>query len=100
MAMPLGAAVGAGAAGLEILMDKTPMGSLGPVPQMFTAEPIPERIQYVGKALQANMTNLENYKFLLGGMLISAAPRIPVIRVLARPLDSAVRRLGKGKVSL
>lgn len=36
----------------------------------------------------------------LGGMLISASPRIPVIGIVARPVDRGLKRLTKGKWGL
>ena len=100
-AMPLGVAIGVGASGMEMLTEKMPDGTISVAEAVFYPYgSIGKKVSAVGSKLKVKSTQLDNYKWALGGILVSAAPRIPVLRVLARPVDSAVRRLGKGKVSL
>ena len=100
-AMPLGAAIGAGATGLEMLTEKMPDGSISVAEAVFYPYgSVGAKVSALGKKSLIKLKQPDNYKYALAGMLISAAPRVPIVRAVARPIDSAVRRLGKGKVSL
>lgn len=39
----------------------------------------------------------KNYYPLIGGVIISASPKLPLVRMLARPLDRAIKDFTKGK---
>ena len=51
-------------------------------------------------SLKANATNLSNYKFALGGALLSGSKGMPGIRLVAGPVDRAIRALTRGKWGL
>ena len=48
-------------------------------------------------SLVVNVKDPQRYKYGLAGMLISASKRIPVVNIIARPVDSGLKRLTKGK---
>jgi hypothetical protein len=42
----------------------------------------------------------KNAPMALGGIFVSMAPRLPLVKIIAKPADRVVRRFSKGKVSL
>jgi len=48
-------------------------------------------------ALKKNLTNLMNYVPLGVGIAASAAPRLPIIKHFAKPVDNAIKAFTRGK---
>ena len=99
-AMPLGASVGLGVSALEVATgtskySSSPLGYL-----LQPSVPMATRIANVSNSLKAEAVNFDNYKFGLAGVVLSASPKVPILRMAAKPVDRVVRRVSKGKVSL
>jgi hypothetical protein len=58
------------------------------------------RAEYALKGIKQNAMNLNNYKGLAVGFVVSAAKKIPVAEIAAKPVDRFIKRLTKGKVGL
>ena len=59
-----------------------------------------ERVLWIARSSAKEMMTPDTYTPVLMGALVSASPKIPLVRLVARPADKAIRRLSKGKVSL
>lgn len=59
-----------------------------------------EPIAATGRVLKTKLTELDNYKYLALGVGVSASKSIPVLRIVAKPVDRVIRKMSKGKVSL
>ena len=68
-------------------------GSLFEALKEMDVEKLTYRLPYVVK-------DTNTYKPLLVGMLVSAAPRIPIVGIVAKPADRGLKRLTKGKWGL
>lgn len=102
-ATPLGLGVGATVSGFEILMGKTDAGELGPLPRLvefFKSPSDPNQLVLLERSVKANMTDLDRYKGALFGAIVSASPKMPLVKIIAKPVDKSLRKLSKRKVSL
>lgn len=102
-AVPLGMGAGALVSGSKVLLAPNAAGS-GPVTYLMGAikagVPLGDALATTVDKFGVALTDLNKYYPALGGALVSASPKIPVLSLIARPADKAVRRLTKGKVSL
>jgi hypothetical protein len=100
---PMGIAIGAVYSGKRVLMDTTDGGQSGGLTYLLTnpyGQALPALLLGTFDRVFVNAKDLDRYYGLGGGALVSASPKIPLIRMFAKPVDKAVRRLSKGKVSL
>lgn len=51
-------------------------------------------------ALKKNVVDPQKYKYALAGALISASPRIPLVGIIAKPVDKGLKALSKKKWGL
>jgi len=89
----------------KILLDpKTEMhGSTASAVHWLVGEPnmaIPERISRASNVITQNLKDLDSYYPLIGGALITAAPRIPFVRMVAAPVNTQIRNMTKGRWGL
>ena len=97
-AKPLGLAGGAAIVGTEMLMKRNPTYH---APLDYVLNPdVPFDASNTVNSLVTNVKDVNRYKFGLYGMLISASPRIPIIGIVARPVNNGLKRLTKGKWGL
>jgi len=68
-------------------------GSMFDALKALNMQLVATRLPYVAK-------DPKNYMPILGGLLVSASPSLPLIKLVAKPMDRAVRKATKGKVSL
>jgi hypothetical protein len=61
---------------------------------------IADRFNNTLNAVKANAMKPEIYVPAVAGAAISAAPRIPIVRIVAKPLDKTIKGVTKGKVGL
>ena len=59
-----------------------------------------KRITYAGSAAWDNATHLSTYYPLGAGVFVSASPKIPIIKMGAKPLDNYLKRASHGKAGL
>jgi len=64
---------------------------------MDASQPVSARMKYAGSAFGHNMMEAETYKPVVLGCLISASPRLPIVGIVARPVDNAIVALTHGK---
>lgn len=64
---------------------------------MNQSQSLPNRFKYASSAVGANLKELDTYYPLIGGALITASKRIPLVGAVARPVDDAVARLTGGR---
>jgi hypothetical protein len=94
-ATPLGVTAGGAYGGMNALFVPA-AGTSGSMFDALKALNFPmaaKRVPYVVK-------DKDVYMPILGGLLVSAAPSLPLIKLVAKPMDRAVRKATKGKVSL
>lgn len=99
--VPLGAAGGMFLTGEKILFEKTVDGYISPVEALFYSGWTPaEKVSKSADRLASNAMDLKRYYPLVGGAVISSSKRMPLIGMVARPVDKMLKRLSKGKVGL
>lgn len=101
--IPLGASGGVALAGAHCVLDpSTGVGGSAPaINWMFDkSQTIPNRIKYATSAAVSNIATVETAVPIVGGAVISAAKRIPILKIVAKPVDNLFRALSKGKVGL
>jgi len=59
-----------------------------------------KRIQYAGSAMISNACDIMTYTPLAVGLVVSASPKIPVVRIVAKPLDKMLRGATHGHTGL
>lgn len=99
-AMPLGSTVGAIAYGAPIVLKAYAdfkANNLKALPQDMLYEAFGYNL--AGKELYLPKTT-QVVTPLIGGMIISAAPRLPIVKLVAKPVNRELKKLTKGKVSL
>lgn len=94
-ASPLGASGGLVLTGAEMVF-------IGPTDTAWSPFMAVKAGDYKGALdlLKRNAMTPDKYMPVLAGMLVSASPKIPLVRIIAKPLDETVRRASKGKVSM
>ena len=101
-AVPAGAAIGMAYSAKRLLIDNDNDGTSAPLTYLATnpyKQKLPALLQ--GTMARADtFARTDRYAGAVAGIVVSAAPKIPGVRVLAKPVDKAVRRVFKGKVSL
>lgn len=93
-ATPLGATAGAIGVGNDMLLVRNPV-YFDPVTYIKTGD-----FTSAMKSLVVNAKDMKRYKYGAFGLIISAAPKLPLVSLIAKPADKAIRRVSKGKVSL
>lgn len=76
-------AVGGGAPAVSWLMD--------------ASQPWENRLKYAGSSVVANLKSLDSYYPLGMGAAASIAPRVPLVRVVAGPIDRTIAKLSGNK---
>jgi len=99
---PVGVTGGAvGTVGSALLTPKTgKQGSTASALYWLTGEPkLPwnDRLKRAADVIGQNARDLNTYVPLGAGIAASAAPRIPIVKHLARPLNDAIRAFTRGK---
>lgn len=59
-----------------------------------------DKLTGAATAAQSVVLKPEVYYPAIGGAIISGSKRIPIIALVARPMDKALKKVSKGKVSL
>ncbi len=100
----MGATAGLVLTGAKVLLMKTDAGATGPLPYVPAAfkqkVPIGDIASGFADRLTANVVDYERAYPMIGGALLTASPRIPGIRMIAGPVNRAIKKATKGKVSL
>jgi hypothetical protein len=109
----LGTSVGAIDAAYSLFMKPAPahkqqVAPLGPSPVDFLiqkhiagyGDSIPAKLGDAFTALKDNARNLNSYKGLAAGFLVSQSKKIPIIEIVAKPLDRGIKRFTKGRLGL
>jgi hypothetical protein len=65
---------------------KNPLGEA-----MASGATLSDRIKYTGQSLMGNVT-VRNATPILAGAIISASPRIPIINMVAKPVDRELKK--------
>ena len=52
------------------------------------------------KSAKVNVTKIENYKYGLAGVAVSASKKVPLVRILARPVDKFIKGMTGGRWGL
>ena len=102
-AKPIGLSTGAAITGADVLLMPTSAGS-GPVTYVVKAfqsgVPLGDMLPALVTRSKASLTDTKKYMPFLAGAVITASPRIPIIGILAKPVDKGLKRLSKGKWGL
>lgn len=67
---------------------------------MDGSQSIPNRMKYAYSAMYGNAKELSTWTPLIGGAAISAAPRLPLIRIAAAPVNTQVKTFTRGRWGL
>ena len=67
---------------------------------MDKSQSMTNRVKYAGSCVKSNATDFGTYVPLGIGLLISASPKIPVVRIVAKPLDKMLRGATHGHTGL
>ena len=97
-AYPAGATGGLLLLGVKLMTERKTLAS--PLSQLTAKQPTGDKVKYFMQSLEDNATELDNYKIPLVMTGASAAPKLPVLKLAAKPIDKAIRRATRGKVSL
>jgi len=98
--------VGAGIAGTVYkIMFTTGPGAVGggapAISWLMDASQTPtNRVKYAVSSMGANLKQFDTYVPLIGGALVTAAPRIPIISMVAKPVDNMLAKMTHGKLRL
>ena len=101
--VPLGVSGGVALAGAHCVLDpSTGVGGNAPaINWVFDkSQTIPNRIKYATSAAVSNIATVETAVPIVGGAIVSAATKIPIIKIVAKPVDNLFKALSKGKVGL
>jgi hypothetical protein len=60
---------------------------------MDQSQTVPNRLKYATSAMFGNMKELNTYYPLIGGALLTAAPRIPIVKIVANPVNTLIRNM-------
>ena len=63
------------------------------------SQTVPRRVELALKAAAANAQDLETYIPIAAGAVASAAPRLPIVKHIAKPLDKMIKAHSHGKWS-
>lgn len=94
-ATPAGLAVGATASGMKAVFGTAE----GNVMSMYDTVKTKEWSKLDDRFINVAM-DFDTYKMALLGALVSASPRLPLVKIVASPINRQVKKLSKGKVSL
>jgi len=75
-------------------------GSSASTWMMDQSQKMSHRIKYAGACVKSNASDYGTYIPLGIGLLISASPKIPVVRIVAKPLDQMLRGATRGRTGL
>ena len=67
---------------------------------MDKSQTMTNRVKYAGNCVASNAKDFSTYFPLGVGLLISASPKIPVVKVVAKPLDKMLRNATHGHTGL
>lgn len=98
----VGAMAGIAGFGMNVLLgaETVPQGSTASAVHWLIGEPtmpIPERINRAKFVIVQNLKEPETYVPLVVGAVASAGKRIPVVRMVATPVDSAIAKFTRGR---
>lgn len=79
-------AVGGTAPAVNWLMDKS--------------QTVPNRLKYAFSAMEANAKEVTTWTPLVGGALITASPKIPLVRKIAAPVNTQLKTWSRGRMGL
>ena len=100
-AKPVGLAGGAALSGADMLTSVSEAGQISILEALtYPYANTTTRVKAIASKATYQVTQPGNYKYVLLGMLVSAAPRIPVVGIIAKPADRGLKRLTKGKWGL
>lgn len=102
--VPMGVTVGAMGFAANVLLSPGPgaVGGGAPALNWFldrSQTPI-TRLKYGTSSMMANLKEPNTYYPLVGGALISAAPRVPFVNKIANPVNSWLKTVSGGKLRL
>ena len=90
-----------GTAGSAALTQKTgKQGSTASALHWLVGEPkmpINERLSRAGDVLRQNATDPHTYVPLALGVGASIAPKVPIVKIIAKPVDNMIQNLTRGK---
>lgn len=99
-AKPLGATAGAAGSGLSIMFGQSAAFGNSPVDRLIGYVKGTDSLQNVVGATKDNLTNVNNYKWALIGIGLSASKRLPLIKMVGKPIDRVARDMTRGKWGL
>ena len=99
-AMPLGVAMGATVTGLKMASDTSYYGGTTVARGIVNYAKGQNSTENVVASTRKALSNPKNYIPLVAGTALSVAPKVPLVRIVAKPLDRAVRRLTHGKAGM
>lgn len=62
--------------------------------------PLGERISRAQEVAVKNMKDLDTYYPIVGGAVMTAAPRLPLIKIVAAPVNTQIRAMTRGRWGL
>jgi hypothetical protein len=63
-----------------------------PLGELQATNSAANKAQYTMKAIIGNAGDLVNYYPLAAGAIISASPRIPIVKMVAKPVDQELKK--------
>lgn len=99
-AKPLGASVGAGGSLLSMAVDPDARTGISPVTHLIGVFKGTDTLDSTVSSAREAAFTLSNYKWFAIGIAASASKTVPGLRLVARPVDSVVKSMTKGKWGL
>ena len=65
-----------------------------------SSEPIADRVGYIATGLKENAVKPKTWMGVVGGAVVSASPKIPLVKIIARPIDNAIKAFTRGRWGL
>jgi len=67
---------------------------------MDRSQTISNRVEYAAESAYHNLMEPSTYAPVIGGALLTASPRIPLVRTIAAPVNSAFKSWSRGRWGL
>lgn len=90
--------------GMELLFTPGKGAAGGSAPAvnwlMDGSQTIPNRLKLAFSAMEANAKELSTWKPIIGGAVLSASPRLPLVRIAAAPVNTQIKNFSRGRWGL
>lgn len=99
-AKPIGASVGAGGSMLSMALDPDAATGISPITHLVGVFKGTDSLDSTLRSAKEAAFTMSNYKWFAIGLAASASKKVPGLRIVARPVDSTLKAMTKGRWGL